>query len=91
VKRSNIWTIVCGLGIVLPAYFAQQNPPSKGREVTKLYAENCASCHGADMSGGSASSLVDAAWRYGGDDVSITHSIRDVAIPMQACPRCGRH
>jgi glucose/arabinose dehydrogenase len=68
---------VCGLGIVLPAYFAQQNPPSKGRDVTKLYAENCASCHGTDMSGGSASSLVDDAWRYGGDDVSITRSIRD--------------
>ena len=42
------------LGVAVPAsYFAQQNPPSKGREVTKLYTEKCASCHGADMSGGS--------------------------------------
>jgi glucose/arabinose dehydrogenase len=29
------------------------------------------------MSGGSASSLADATWRYGGDDASITRSIRD--------------
>jgi glucose/arabinose dehydrogenase len=66
------------LGIVLPAsHFAQQNPPSQGREVTKLYADNCSNCHGADMSGGSAPSLLDGTWRYGGDDASITHSIRD--------------
>lgn len=76
-KRSKVGIILCGLAIAVPAYFAQHNPPSKGREVTKLYAENCASCHGADMSGGSASSLVDSTWRYGGDDVSITRSIRD--------------
>jgi glucose/arabinose dehydrogenase len=29
------------------------------------------------MSGGLASSLVDATWRYGGDDASIARSIRD--------------
>jgi glucose/arabinose dehydrogenase len=66
------------LGFVFPATdFARQNPPSQGREVTKLYAANCASCHGADLSGGSASSLVDSIWRYGGDDASIARSIRD--------------
>jgi aldose sugar dehydrogenase len=64
--------------MVFPASdFAWQNPPSQGREATKLYVENCAGCHGADMSGGSASSLADATWRYGGDDASITRSIRD--------------
>lgn len=66
------------MGIALPAScFAWQNPPSQGREVTKLYADQCAACHGADMSGGSASSLVDTTWRYGGDDASIARSIRD--------------
>lgn len=78
VKLSNVWLVVCGPAIILPAsYFAQQNPPSQGREVTKLYTGNCAGCHGADMSGGSASSLADAAWRFGGDDASIANSIRD--------------
>ncbi len=76
-KRFNVWIVVCGLSIVIPASFAQQNPPSRGRDVTKLYAENCASCHGVDMAGGSASSLVDGTWRYGGDDASIANSIRN--------------
>jgi len=78
VKLSQAWTLACWLGIIFPASnFAQQNPPSRGREVTQLYADKCASCHGADMSGGLASSLVDATWRYGGDDASIASSIRD--------------
>jgi hypothetical protein len=29
-----------------------------------------------DMSGGSASSLVDGIWRYSGDDASVAASIR---------------
>ncbi len=77
-KSSNIRIIACSLAIAFPvSHFAFQNPPSKGREVTKLYADTCAGCHGADMSGGSASSLVDGAWRYGGDDASIARSIHD--------------
>src|SRR4051794_25689172 len=71
VKFSNVWIFVCCLGVVLPAsYFAQHNPPSQGREVTQLYANHCVGCHGADLSGGSASSLVNGTWRYGGDDAS---------------------
>jgi glucose/arabinose dehydrogenase len=78
--------MMCGLGVVFPAsYFAQQNPPSRGREITKLYRDKCASCHGVDMSGGSASSLADGTWRYGGDDVSIARIIRD-GHPQQGMP-----
>lgn len=78
VKLSKLWITAACLALAFPASdFAWQNPPSKGREVTKLYAENCAGCHGSDMSGGSASSLADGTWRYGGDDASITRSIRD--------------
>jgi aldose sugar dehydrogenase len=78
VKLSHIQISVFCLSIIFPAaYLAGQNPPSQGREVTKLYVEKCAGCHGADMSGGSASSLADPTWRYGGDDASITRSIRD--------------
>lgn len=70
--------IFLGLLSLLPlSAYAQWNPPGKGREITKLYADKCASCHGADLSGGSASSLIDGKWRYGGDDASVTRSIRD--------------
>ncbi len=76
--HSSKITIFLSLFGLLPlSSFAQWNPPGKGREITKLYADKCASCHGADMSGASASSLVDGKWRYGGDDASLTRSIRD--------------
>ena len=78
VKHCNIRLVLAaGLGLLLPVIsFAWDDPPSRGREVTKLYADNCARCHGADLSGGSASSLIDGVWRYGGDDASLAQSIR---------------
>ncbi len=76
VRQSTVPMVVCGLSVGL-VILAQQNPPSKGREVTKLYAENCAGCHGTDLSGSTASSLIDGVWRYGADDASLTRSIGD--------------
>lgn len=76
-KRSNLWMVICAVMIAAAAIFAQQNPPKRGRDVTKLYTDKCASCHGPEMAGGSASSLVGGIWRYGGDDASIANSIRD--------------
>lgn len=77
------------LSLAGPASFAQQNPPSRGRDVTKLYTEACASCHGPDMQGGSASSLVDGSWRYGGDDESLAASIRN-GHPAEGMPAMGK-
>ncbi len=45
--------------------------------VVDVYAERCASCHGAALEGGQAKSLLDDEWRYGGDDASMAASIRD--------------
>src|SRR4051812_29838883 len=73
-RRLNV-SIAIGLSLASVACYAQQNPPSHGRDVTKLYTEYCASCHGTDLAGGSASSLVDGVWRYGGDDASVAASI----------------
>jgi glucose/arabinose dehydrogenase len=42
-----------------------------------LYAQHCASCHGPKLEGGAASSLLDEVWKFGGDDASVTASIRD--------------
>jgi aldose sugar dehydrogenase len=78
VKRPTVWTTVCVLGIALPtSSFARQNPPSQGREVTKLYTDNCASCHGADMSGGSAPSLLNSTGPDGSNDAKVARTIRD--------------
>jgi mono/diheme cytochrome c family protein len=48
-----------------------QNPPAA------LYAQYCAACHGPKLEGGAASSLLDDDWKFGGDDASVTVSIRD--------------
>jgi glucose/arabinose dehydrogenase len=67
-----------GLGLALALFlFAQKNPPSEGREVSKLYLENCASCHGADLSGGSAPGLIYGTYRFGGSDADLAASIHD--------------
>ncbi len=50
-----------------------------------IYDEYCASCHGANMSGGQAPSMSDATWEYGGTDDDIRSIIKvgndDVGMP----------
>jgi len=43
----------------------------------KLFLEMCASCHGADMSGGMAPSMADDVWNYGGTDAEILKVISE--------------
>ncbi len=50
---------------------------TRARDVTKLFGELCSGCHGEHMEGGKAQSLIDGAWRFGGDDESLQKSIRD--------------
>ena len=40
-----------------------------------LYAENCASCHGSGVDGGSAASLFDDDWSHGADRAQIKRNI----------------
>ncbi|HXW08774.1 MAG TPA: PQQ-dependent sugar dehydrogenase [Vicinamibacterales bacterium] len=68
-----------------PTGGSEQTPPGQGRgrggrggnPAAALYAQHCASCHGPKLEGGAASSLLDEMWKFGGDDASITASIRD--------------
>jgi glucose/arabinose dehydrogenase len=50
-----------------------------------LYQKACASCHGKDLRGGQAQSLVDAIWQFGsgrGDMLrNIKHGISDFSMP----------
>src|ERR1700739_3003940 len=70
-------TKLMGVALSLAISFAQKNPPAEGREVSKLYNENCASCHGADLSGGSAPGLIYGKYRFGNSDADIASSIHD--------------
>jgi cytochrome c oxidase cbb3-type subunit 3 len=46
----------------------------------QLFADNCASCHGEDGTGGrefGAPNLADGIWLYGGDAASVHASIKN--------------
>jgi aldose sugar dehydrogenase len=47
------------------------------REASAVYAQFCASCHGAKLQGGTTPSLLDDQWKYGGDDATLTRVIKD--------------
>jgi glucose/arabinose dehydrogenase len=51
--------------------------PSSGRDVGQLFDANCANCHGRDLQGGQAPSLLGDTWKHGSDDASIAHSISE--------------
>src|SRR5260221_3009340 len=63
-------------GAVAPAQTPAAAGVGQGAVVT-LYAQACASCHGLDMVGGRAPSLLDDVWTFGGDDASVALSIRE--------------
>lgn len=50
-----------------------------------LFQQYCAQCHGSDMDGGNASSLVDGAWQFGAGDSYITRNIKH-GIPHLGMP-----
>lgn len=41
-----------------------------------VYQKNCAQCHGADLNGGNATSLVDGVWQFGAEDGYVTRNIK---------------
>ena len=52
------------------------------------YAFYCADCHGADMDGGMASSLVDGRWAYGDSAAALFRSIA-AGIEIDGMPAFG--
>lgn len=61
--------------------------PLAGQEwdVVSSYQMNCASCHGDDLAGGSAPSMLDDTWAHGGSDAQIARNIRD-GLPDNGMP-----
>ncbi len=47
----------------------------RGRDPAQLAAEFCAGCHGPNLTGGTAPSLLDDVWKYGADDESLLRAI----------------
>ncbi|WP_347839499.1 PQQ-dependent sugar dehydrogenase [uncultured Draconibacterium sp.] len=42
----------------------------------QLYGQHCASCHGANLSGGNAASLIDRVWQFGAEDNYVFRNIK---------------
>ena len=63
-------------GLVACAALATAQAERSGK-VADVFAERCSACHGAQLQGGQAKSLLDDEWKYGGDDATLATSIRD--------------
>jgi glucose/arabinose dehydrogenase len=55
------------------------------QNVSEIYVENCAGCHGPDLRGGSGPNLIDDTWIHGDDDESVTRAISS-GQPEQEMP-----
>jgi glucose/arabinose dehydrogenase/mono/diheme cytochrome c family protein len=76
---------------VLSLAASQQPDPAPLRfadAASKLYGELCASCHGAQLQGAQAPSLVDDIWTHGSSDDDLARSIRD-GWPANGMPAFG--
>ena len=61
-----------------PQRRSPRSPTAPGEgAAAKLAADLCASCHGDDLRGGRAASLLDETWAFGGSDADLAASIRD--------------
>lgn len=50
-----------------------------------LYQQYCAQCHGADLDGGMASSMVDGVWQFGAENSYIVRNVKH-GIPHLGMP-----
>lgn len=50
-----------------------------------LYQQHCAQCHGSDLNGGNATSLVDGVWQFGAEENYIRRNIK-FGIPHLGMP-----
>jgi len=72
--------IICAAGLSLFSIQLYGQPDGKD-----IYYRFCAQCHGADLDGGNASSLVDGIWQYGAGEGYITRNIK-YGIPHLGMP-----
>lgn len=81
-RRNILLALAAGLGalalLALPSYASSgASPAGPARDAATLYAQFCAGCHGADMQGNRAGSLLDEKWTHAGDDAGLHRVIRD--------------
>jgi aldose sugar dehydrogenase len=56
---------------------AGRGPDDPTVKAWAVYDQRCAACHGRNLEGGAAGSLVDDVWKFGGADTDIVETIRN--------------
>jgi len=83
--RKLVWyvgvAVLFGTGPCGSVEAAAQDPP----DGKALYGEHCAKCHGANLEGGEAPSLIDGVWLYGTGNSQRIRNIR-FGILQQGMP-----
>lgn len=59
--------------------------PSTAQDGAMLYQQNCAQCHGSQLTGGNAASLVDGIWQFGAENNYVYRNIK-FGIPHLGMP-----
>ncbi len=57
-------------------------------KINEIYTQLCANCHGKNLEGGQAQSMLDDVWVAGGDEESLAKSIRQ-GFPDKGMPAWG--
>ncbi len=52
------------------------NLNTKAQDGAHLYGQHCAQCHGANLTGGNAASLIDGIWQFGAEDGYVFRNIK---------------
>lgn len=65
------------LGLAVLLCTSDTAAAAAARNISDLFATSCANCHGLDLRGGSARSLITNTWTYGSDDASVARVIRE--------------
>jgi hypothetical protein len=51
----------------------------------RIYEQYCATCHGSDLQGGMAQSLIDGVWQFGSKDSHVFRNVK-FGIPDRGMP-----
>jgi glucose/arabinose dehydrogenase len=80
----TLWTVAVAAVALAASAPAPPRDPRAGRgpddPITKtwtVYDQHCVACHGRNLEGGAAGSLVDGVWKFGGEDAQIAETIRE--------------
>ena len=70
-KRNASTPVAVAVLVLLAAPAFAQEPDARS-----LYQKHCAQCHGADLQGGNAQSMVDGVWQFGAEGGYLFRNIK---------------